>query len=104
MNSMAAPGGHPAGKSLARVALATFALLLMPAVAMFFTDEVNWGPGDFLVAAVLLGGTGLLLEFAVKRLHTQKSRVIAGGAIVMMLLFVWAELAVGIVGSPFAGS
>lgn len=108
MTTMRAPGSgqpkHPGSTSFARVALATCALLSLPAVAMFFTDEVKWGPGDFLVAAVLLGGTGLLLEFAVMRLPTLKRRVLAGGAVVLALLFVWVELAVGIVGSPFAGS
>lgn len=103
MRSMSAPG-QAAGKSLARVALATFALLLVPATGMLVSDEVHWGPEDFLVAAVLLGGTGLLLEFAVKRLPTRKGRAIASGAIVLALLFVWAELAVGVVGSPLAGS
>lgn len=108
MTTMSAPGGgqpkHPGSTVFARVALATCALLSIPAIAMFFTDEVKWGPGDFLVAAVLLSGMGLLLELAVKRLPTLKHRVLAGGAVVLALLFVWMELAVGILGSPFAGA
>ncbi|QNA90984.1 hypothetical protein G4G28_06560 [Massilia sp. Dwa41.01b] len=87
-----------------RVGFATAVILCIPAIAMLFTKEVNWGPGDFLVAAVLLGGTGLGLEFATLRLATGKSRVFAGMAILLAFLLVWAELAVGIVGSPLAGS
>ena len=37
-------------------------LLLLPALAMVFTDEMNWGPSDFLAAALLLGTTGVVLE------------------------------------------
>jgi hypothetical protein len=45
----------------ARVALATALILLLPLVAMQFTDEVDWGLADFAFAGALLGGTGLLL-------------------------------------------
>ena len=108
MNTMAAPGGgqanHANARSIARVVLATLALLAIPAIAMLLTDEVHWGPGDFLVAGLLLGTTGVLFEFGMRHVRSFKRRAIAGGAIVLALLCVWAELAVGIVGSPFAGS
>jgi hypothetical protein len=45
-----------------RVALATAFILLVPLVAMQFTDEVDWGVADFVAAGVLLGGAGLLLQ------------------------------------------
>jgi hypothetical protein len=45
-----------------RVALATGLILLVPLVAMQITDEVNWAPGDFVFAGVLLAGAGLLLH------------------------------------------
>jgi hypothetical protein len=54
-------------RSAARVALATACILLVPLVAMLFSDEAAWSVGDFVVAAVLLGGTGLLLELAVRK-------------------------------------
>jgi hypothetical protein len=53
--------------SVVRVAIATACILLLPLVAMQFTDEVAWGVFDFIAAGVLLGGTGLLLEVAVKK-------------------------------------
>jgi cation transport ATPase len=91
-------------KQFLRVLLTTAAILLVPFVAMQFTGEVNWTASDFVIAAVLLSGTGLLLQFASNKIRTRKSRVMTLAAIGLAFAFVWAELAVGIVGSPFAGS
>ena len=91
-------------RHLLYILLGTAAILLVPLVAMQFTSEVNWTGGDFIVAGVLLAGTGMLVELATSRLRTRKTRMMAGAVIVLGFLFVWAELAVGIVGSPFAGS
>jgi hypothetical protein len=54
-------------RSTGRVALATTCILLLPLVAMQFTDEVDWGVADFVFAGVLLGGSGLLLELAARK-------------------------------------
>lgn len=108
MTTMTGGTGHAVkqfdSKQLLRVVLVTAAILLIPFVAMQFTGEVNWTASDFVIMGVLLLGTGLLLQFAANRLRSGKSRLIAIGAIAFAFLFVWAELAVGIVGSPFAGS
>lgn len=71
-------------------------LLCLPALAMLFTREVNWGPGDFVAAAGLLGLAGLGLELTVRLATTPVRRALAAGAVVAMLLLVWVELAVGI--------
>jgi hypothetical protein len=57
----------PAYRSVVRVALATACVLIVPLVAMQITDEVDWGVADFVIAGVLLGGTGLLLELAARK-------------------------------------
>jgi hypothetical protein len=54
-------------KSAVRVALVTTFVLLLPLVAMQFTDEVDWGVFDFVSAGILLAGAGMLLELAVRR-------------------------------------
>jgi hypothetical protein len=59
-------GGHMS-KPVVRVALATALILMVPLAAMLFTDEADWGVVDFVLAAVVLGGTGLLLEAALRR-------------------------------------
>ncbi len=80
-----------------RVLLATLAVLLAPAVAMRFTDEVNWGPGDFLAGGALLAGTGLAYVLAKRRIAGRPGRLLPGGLLALGLLLVWTELAVGIV-------
>lgn len=72
-------------------------VLALPAVAMQFSREVNWGPGDFLAAALLLGLTGLGLELAARAPLSRRLRIAAALALVVMLLLIWAELAVGII-------
>ena len=56
-----------ASRAAVRVALATAFILLVPLVAMQISDEVAWGVADFVLAGALLGGTGLLLELAVRK-------------------------------------
>jgi hypothetical protein len=60
-----------------RVVLVTAALLLVPFVAMQFTDEVAWGAFDFVFAAILLGGAGLLIERAMRRPRNRVPRIVA---------------------------
>lgn len=79
-------------------------LLMIPFVAMQFTAEVNWSPFDFVVAGVLLLGTGLLCELVFVRVKTRNARIVLCGLLLFILFLVWAELAVGIFGTPFAGS
>lgn len=76
------------------IAVATASVLLIPLVAMQFTDSVRWGAVDFAAAAVLLVGAGVLLSIAMRTFPRQ--RVVAGGVIVAGLVYVWAKLAVGI--------
>jgi hypothetical protein len=91
-------------KRLIVILLAIACVLLLPAVAMRFTDEVSWTWFDFGVAGGLLLAAGLTFEFFARRGGSTKSRVIAGIAIAAVLVVVWLELAVGIFGSPLAGS
>ena len=73
-------------------------------MAMQFTEEVNWTISDFLVMGILLFTTVFTIDFVLKKLKTLKSRLILIVGIVVLLALVWAELAVGIFGSPLAGS
>lgn len=79
-------------------------LLLLPLVAMQFTNEVNWTFSDFIVAGILLFGTGGLIELTIRKINQISLRVWVILGILLVLFLVWAELAVGIFGTPFAGN
>ncbi|MBE8714972.1 hypothetical protein [Sphingobacterium hungaricum] len=79
-------------------------LLLIPFAAMQFSTEVNWSLFDFMVMGALLFGTVLLIELVLRTVKTKKNRIALCIVLLLAFLFIWAELAVGIIGSPFAGS
>lgn len=83
-------------KPLFGVAIVTALLLLVPAVAMQFTAEVGWGPGDFVVAGVLLFGAGATIVLGLRQVSRTSHRVALVLAVVFGLALVWAELAVGL--------
>lgn len=91
-------------KRLIGIVLTVALLLLIPLVAMQFTDEVNWTLSDFVVMGVLLLGTGLMCELVMRKVKKIRHRIVICGAILAALFLIWAELAVGLFGTPFAGS
>ncbi len=91
-------------KNIIHIALGTGFILMIPLLAMQFTDEVVWDVSDFAVAGALLFSAGLAYELIAKKMSTTALRVAVAIAIGIVILLIWAELAVGIFGSPFAGS
>lgn len=80
-------------------------LLSLPALAMSLGAEgVHWTGSDFVIMGTLLAVVGLAIEAMMRFVHGWRERRIAIGGVVVLFLLIWAELAVGIVGSPFAGS
>lgn len=79
-------------------------LLMVPLIAMLFTKEVNWTVSDFVAMGMLLLGAGLGCELILRKVKKTSYRIAICVAILFAFLFVWAELAVGIFGTPFAGS
>ena len=86
-------------KALIRIALGTAFILLVPLVAMQFTDEVAWDLADFVVAGILLFGAGLAYELIATKAGNNAYRTAVGLAVVAALLLVWVNLAVGIIGN-----
>lgn len=74
-------------------------ILMIPLVAMQFTDEVNWTFFDFVAAWILLFGTGLTYKLVSRRMNNFKYRSAVGLAVGTTLLVTWINLAVGIIGS-----
>ncbi|MBK8599593.1 MAG: hypothetical protein IPN80_02720 [Flavobacterium sp.] len=79
-------------------------LLFIPFLAMQMTTEVNWSLFDFMVMGALLLGTGFMCEFVLRKVTTVKYRILLCLSILTLFLLIWAELAVGVFGSPIAGS
>jgi hypothetical protein len=75
------------------------ALLITPAVAMRFTDEVQWTTSDFVFAGFILIGAGVVAELAVRASRDWSYRIGAGLAVLASVLLIWINGAVGIIGS-----
>ena len=79
-------------------------LLATVYTASKLTGEVKWGPFDFIVAGILLLGTGLAIEFDLRKVQKTTHRIAFCVGILFVLFVIWAELAVGLIGTPLAGS
>ena len=79
-------------------------ILLIPLIAMQLTNEVNWSVFDFIIMGAMLTITGLLGEIIFKKVKIVKYRMALYVVVAIIFLLIWAELAVGIFGTPFAGS
>ncbi|MDC1081190.1 hypothetical protein OAQ15_03705 [Flavobacteriaceae bacterium] len=77
-------------------------LLLIPVIGMILSDQINWSIFDFIIMGILLLLVGVGNDFVIRR--KVKKRILYIGLIILVFMLVWAELAVGIYGSPFAGS
>ena len=91
-------------KRLTGIIFTVVLVLLIPLVAMQFTDEVNWSLLDFVVMGVLLLGTGLTCELVLRKVKKTEYRIALCTVILALFILIWIELAVGIFGTPFAGS
>ena len=102
-------------KSILRLAILTLAILLVPLMAMIFDwqfvdpgestpESINWTIFDFALMGALIFGAGLVYEFLRGRVGGRLNSLLLGMVIVIALIVLWAELAVGIFGSPLAGN
>jgi hypothetical protein len=74
-------------------------LLLLPLVAMQFTDEVAWDETDFIVFGAMLAGACGAWELAARMTGSAAYRAAVGVAVAAAFILVWMNLAVGIIGS-----
>ena len=85
------------------VILIVSALLLIPLIAMQFTSEVQWSAFDFIMAGLLLSVTGLTLENIIRKVNRPVVKISLSIFILVALVLVWLELAVGIFGTGIGG-
>ena len=89
----------PLTSPVLRVTIVVAGLLLIPLIAQIYTDEVNWTIIDFLVAGSLLFGTGYAYILISRLSKNIVYRVALGLALASILLLLWSNFAVGIIGS-----
>jgi hypothetical protein len=75
-------------------------LLLLPLVAMQFTEEVAWTLFDFVLIGIMLGLVCAAFELVVRMARSDVYVIAAGVAVVSAFLMTWVNLAVGIIGAP----
>jgi len=79
-------------------------LLLLPLIGMFVSNQINWSLFDFFIMGILILSLSFSIKQVLKLTKNIKYRILIIGITVIVFLLVWAELAVGIFGTPFAGN
>jgi hypothetical protein len=81
-----------------RPALWTFlgVLLILPVIAMLFTNAVQWTGTDFLAAAAIFAFVGCAIELIVRFVDQSVIRMALICGILLAALAIWADGAIGI--------
>lgn len=74
-------------------------VLLLPALAMQFTEKVDWDLADFVIFGAMLVGACGTYELASRLTRNSAYRAAVGVALVAAFILVWMSLAVGIIGT-----
>ncbi len=78
------------------IALSTGFIMLIPYIMMQISSEWNWSGSDFIIMGILLFGIGSLFVVTARNIRKNLNRIIVGIAFFLTLVYIWAELAVGI--------
>lgn len=93
----------PKQRSIAIYSLASI-LLIIPFIGMQFSKSIQWDLRDFLIAGLLLFSTAFGCDYVLRNMKTSSTRFLWVAIILIVVFLIWIELAVGVFGSPFAGS
>lgn len=86
-------------KAFTYPAIATGLLLLIPLIAMQFSEDVVWTHSDFILAGIMIFGTGITYTLVTRKSEEIAYRVAVGFALFTGLFLIWSNLAVGLIGS-----
>jgi hypothetical protein len=78
-------------------------VLLLPLIGVILFD-LDWNIFDFLIMGLLILFFSIAINLILNHLNSSKLRLILVLMLVILFLLIWAELAVGIFGTPFAGT
>jgi len=74
-------------------------MLLLPLIAMQFTDEVNWDVSDFIIFGAMLITAGGAFELAARMTPNKAYLAAVGVALAAAFFLVWMNGAVGFIGT-----
>ena len=78
-------------------------VLLLPLIGVILFD-LDWNIFDFLIMGLLILFFSIAINLILNHLNSSKLRLILILMLVILFLLIWAELAVGVFGTPFAGT
>jgi hypothetical protein len=78
-------------------------VLLVPLVGVIFF-ELDWSGFDFLVMTLLILSLSILINLILYYTDSSKLKRLLIFIVAILFLLIWAELAVGIFGTPFSGN
>lgn len=82
--------------SVVRALAVTLVLLAVLGIAMMFTTKVDWTGSDFIVAGTVLFVALLAIDLILHRVGSTRRRLIGVAVVILVLAYLWAELAVGV--------
>ena len=79
-----------------RILFSSLMLLIIPLIAMPFSDEVDWTGSDFIIAGLLLLVAAFAIEVVLRLFTKKRNQVAIIAVLIFVFLSIWAELAVGV--------
>lgn len=83
--------------------LSPLLLLGIPALAMIWTDQVNWYLLDFCIMGAIVLALSVTIRL-IRRFLPNRQKWIYIFFVIILFILLWAELGVGIFDSPIAGN
>ncbi|MCE2755412.1 MAG: hypothetical protein LW818_05380 [Ignavibacteriae bacterium] len=80
------------------------AAIFIPLLGNAFSTEFHWTLFDYIVALILLNGLGISFFLIRRYIKLSLHQYISFSIALVLFFLIWAELAVGIFDSLFAGS
>jgi len=89
--------------SFKRILIGTFTILAIPFIGMQFNEDIQWSSMDFVIAGILLCTTGFIWGLVRVRLSESRWRYCLYVLLIVCVVLLWAEMAVGLFNSIVAG-
>jgi peptidoglycan/LPS O-acetylase OafA/YrhL len=86
-------------KIIVQITIVTALVLLVPFVAMQFSEEVDWDLFDFVAIGALVFGAGLAYRLLVRNESSSVKKIVIGIALVVVFLLIWINGAVDFLSS-----